>query len=74
MLSLSTSLTFLFTGLSHCRDPNGADLPVWPQYSVQSREYLEFGGPYNFTVRDNHRADDYCDVWRSINEELRSTT
>jgi len=56
-----------------CRDPNSPDLPVWPQYTVQSRRHLEFGGPYNFSAGQALRSD-YCDVWRSINRQLQHST
>ena len=56
-----------------CRDPNGYGLPSWPEFSVSARRHLELGGPFNFTVRNTLRAYDYCDDWRSINQQLRAT-
>ena len=50
------------------RNPHRGDLPEWPEYTAEDREYVEFHSPSEFTVRDTLR-EKYCAFWNRVNAD-----
>ena len=56
------------------RDPNSAELRVWPEYNNSNSQYIEFReAPQEFFIRDQLR-ETYCNFWLDINNKTYSNT
>ncbi|MDH3440280.1 MAG: carboxylesterase family protein, partial [Gammaproteobacteria bacterium] len=44
---LTAAMSQYWVNFATTGDPNGGNLPMWPRYSVESRDYLDFGDGIN---------------------------
>ncbi len=59
-----------FSASTLCRDPNGKALPVWPEYTSQDPQYIEFRGvPADFWINTGLRKN-YCQLWDEIGAKI----
>ena len=54
---------FVFYNFS---DPNGEGLPHWPQYTSESKKYVEWRSATSFTQNTTLR-EKYCEFWDEVN-------
>ena len=50
-------------------DPNGPDLPHWPQYSASTPDYIEIRNPEEILLRTGIR-EKFCEVWDEIKGKI----
>ena len=69
---LSDIVQTYWTNFAKTGNPNGAGLPLWPQYDGKARKFLEFTANAEVAVGENQRGP-YCDLFRELMKKSAAT-